>query len=127
MRAVRQVLERAGARGPDEFGCYVVDFRDGGEAEVYADRMETSCMVAIRGTTPDLLDFLFNLLQAGYGVMLPAMEDTVAITTSPASLKGLPDDFPRVVTCDSADGLGVLLAKGVRAWRTYRDQVVDDG
>jgi hypothetical protein len=56
--------------------------------------------------------------------MLPAMEDNVAITTSPESMKGIPDDFPAVVVCNSVEELAVLLADGVGAWEKYRDHVV---
>jgi hypothetical protein len=123
VRAVRQVLRRVGAQGPDEYGCYVVGLEDGGGAEVFADKLKSGCMVSLRGITPDLTRFLFDFLKAGNWVMLPAMEDAVAITTSPGSVKGVPDDFPRIVACDSADEVGVLLTKGVKAWQGYRDQV----
>jgi hypothetical protein len=123
LQAVQQVLKRANAQGPDDQGCYVVQLEDGGEAEVFGSDLANSCMVALQGMTDDLLRFLFDLLKAGNWVMLPAMEDPVAITTSPGILRGIPDDFPRVVTCNSAAELGVLLSSGVHAWEEYRDQV----
>jgi hypothetical protein len=123
LRAVERVLKEAGADSPAEDGCYVVKVGDGGEAEVWASNLGSSCMVALRGITPNLMQFLFDLLIAGNWVMLPAMEDTVAITTSPQSLKGVPTDFPSVVVCKSANELAVLLTEGVRQWEKYRDQV----
>lgn len=125
--ALRAVLKKVTARGPDEFGCYVVQFPDGGSAEVFGCELEQHCMVAVRGTTPDLFRFLFDILMAGNWVMLPAMEDAVAITCSPQSVKNLPGDFPRLVVCNSADDLGILLSKGFGAWKKYRDQIVGDG
>ncbi len=125
MKAVRQVLKRV-TQGPDEHGCYIVQLDDGGGAEVFADDLKTGCMVALRGMTPNLLQFLFDLLKAGNWVMLPAMEDAVAITTSRESIKGVSEDFPRIVICNSADELGVLLTEGVQAWQKYRDQVVGE-
>jgi hypothetical protein len=124
LKAVQHVLKRANAHGPDEHGCYVVQLDDGGGAEVFGSELATGCMVALGGMTVDLLQFLFDLLKAGNWVMLPAMEDAVAIMTSPGCLKGTPDDFPRVVVCKSAAELGVLLSNGVQAWEKYRDQVV---
>jgi hypothetical protein len=121
--AVRHLLERTEAAGPDEHGCYVVRFGDGGGAEVFGGDLRTGCMVAVRGITPDLLQFLIDLLRAGNWVMLPAMEGDIAITASPESLRGVPDGFPRVVICDSAEELGVLLTDGFGAWQRYRDQV----
>jgi hypothetical protein len=127
VKAVRQVLKQVEALGPDEYGCYVVELKDGGGAEVFADDLKTGCMVTLRGITPILIHFLFDLLKAGNWVMLPAMEDTVAITTSPGSMRGVPADFPRIVPCNAADEVGVLLRDGVQAWQEYRDRVVGGG
>jgi hypothetical protein len=90
LKAVQQVLMRAKADGPDEYGCYVVQVDDGAGAEVFGSELATGCMVALREMTADLLQFLFDLLKAGNWVMLPAMEDAVAITTAPECLKGIP-------------------------------------
>lgn len=124
LKAVRNVLKQVDAKGPDEFGCYVVQFPDGGAAEVFANELETGGMVALRGMTPDLTRFLFDLLRAGNWVMLPAMEDSVAMTTSPNNITGAPDDFPKIVTVSTADEVDVLLSKGVKAWQKYRDRVM---
>ncbi|HEY7158723.1 MAG TPA: hypothetical protein VH575_32565 [Gemmataceae bacterium] len=125
LKAVQQVLKRAKACGPDEHGCYIVQLSDGGEAEVFGGELAMGCMVALRGMTADLLQFLFDLLKAGNWVMLPAREDAVAIATSPECLKGIPDDFPKVIVCSSTEEFGTLLTKGVQAWEKYRDQVVN--
>ena len=124
VKAVRKVLAAVNAQGPDEHGCYVVELEDGGAAEVFADQLKSGCMVCLRGITPDLCQFLFDFLKAGQWVMLPIMEDAVALTASPGSVKGVPDDFPRLVTCDSAQELAALFTKGVQDWQKYRDQVV---
>jgi hypothetical protein len=120
---VQQVFRRANAHSPDEFGCYVVQLEDGGSAEVFGSKLATGCMVALRGMTGDLIQFLFDLLKAGNWVMLPAMEDNVAIISSSGFLRNVPDDFPRVVVCNSAPELGVLLSNGVEEWEKYRNQV----
>ncbi len=78
-------------------------------------------MVAVRGITPELTQFLFDMLQAGNWVMLPVTEDFVAITTAPESIKGIPDGFPEIVTVNTADEVAVLVHKGVQAWQEYRD------
>lgn len=122
--AVEQVLGQANPLGPDEHGCYVIDLDDGGSAEVFTNQLAAGCMVALRGMTPRLNQFLFDLLKAGNWVMLPMMEDVVAITTSPESVKVIPDDFPEVVVCHSAEELSFLLGNGVETWKNYRDQVV---
>jgi hypothetical protein len=126
LEAVQKVLREVTARGPDEHGCHVIEFSDGGGAEVFASDLESDCMVSLRGLTPGLSKFLYDLLKAGNWVMIPAMEDAVAITTSPSSLRRIPDDFLRIVVCNSVEELSQLLSGGVRAWEKYRDHVIGE-
>jgi hypothetical protein len=114
------------ARGPDEFGCYVVEFGDGGGAEVFASDLGDGCMAAVRGLTPDLLGFLFDLLGAADWVMMPAMEGNPAIVSAPGLASAFADSFPEVV-CGSPEELGAILSGGYEAWKRYRDQVVGEG
>ena len=127
VKALRTVLKQVHAKGPDDDGCYAIDLKDGGTAEVYADKLKSGCMISLGGITPDLSQFLLDFLKAGNWVMLPAMEDAVAIAASPECVKGVPDDFPRLVICNSAKEVAVLLTKGVKAWQKYRNQVVRGG
>jgi hypothetical protein len=122
----RGVLAKAGARGPDEFGCFVVEFDDGGGAGVFAGGLGTGCMVALRDLTPDLLRFLYDLLRAADWVLLPAMEGNPAIVTSPGLAIDFADSFPEIV-CGSPEELGEILSGGSDAWKTYRDRVVGEG
>ena len=127
VRAVRAALAGAGARGPDEFGCFVVELGDGGGAEVFGDDLSTGLMVALRGLTPDLLRFLYDLLRAADWVLLPAMEGNPAIVSSPGLSGGFADRFPEVV-CGSPEELGAILSGGFDAWRAYRDRIAgEDG
>lgn len=126
LAAVEQVFRQAYAKGPDDLGCYTIELEDGGSAEVYASQLARGCMVALRGITPNLCQFLFHLLKAGNWVMLPVMEDSIAITTAPERLRNIPDNFPEVVICNSPTELGALLARGVWAWSEYRNQVLRD-
>jgi hypothetical protein len=125
-RAVREVLKKGNTKWEDQ-GCCVIEFDDGGTAEILAKDLTSGCMVALRGITPDVSQFLFDLLKAGNWVMLPAMQDAVAITSSPGSVKGVPNDFPRLVTCNSANEIAVLLREGIGGWQEYRDQIVRGG
>jgi hypothetical protein len=81
----------------------------------------------VRNLTPGILQFLLDLLKAGNWVMCPTMEDAVAVTCSPDRLWGVPEDFPEIVTCDSAEELGVLLSDGFGAWKKYRDRLLRRG
>ena len=117
VRAVHGVLAGAGARGPDEFGCFVVELGDGGGAEVFASDLETGCMVALRGLTPDLLRFLYDLLGAAEWVLLPAMEGNPAIVTSPGLASGIRRQLP---------GGRLRLARGVGGGPLGRLRGVED-
>jgi hypothetical protein len=124
LKAVKKLFKTSRAKKPDEFGCHVVEFEDGGHAEIFASRLATGgCMAAVRGLTPDLLRFLFEMLRAADWVMLPAMEGNPAITSSAVSIEWLSADVPRV-GCSSPEDLGLVLTRGVEAWRQYRDKVV---
>lgn len=81
-------------------------------------------MVAVRNLTPALVQFLFDLLQAGRWVMLPAMEGNIAVTVPESVIENVSDDFPERVVCQSAPELQVQLTKGFGAWKKYRDHVV---
>jgi len=124
MDAVRHVLQAAKAQGPDEFGNYDIQGDGGGSADVNCGDLSSGCSVTMHKFTNGVSQFLFDLLKAATWVMLPAVEDSVAITTSAEDLKQIPDDFPRVVACNSADELGILLADGVQAWEKYRRQII---
>jgi hypothetical protein len=83
-------------------------------------------MVALRGITPDVLRLLLDLLRAGNWVMIPAMENTAAIATSPEAFQSVPDGFPDSAICDSIEDLGMFLDRGFQGWKKYRDRVVGD-
>jgi hypothetical protein len=124
--AVLEVLETVKGKSQDQ-GTWVIEFGDGGGAVVLADQLKSGCMVCLHGITPEVSQFLFDFLKAGNWVMLPAMQDAVAITSSPGSVKGVPNDFPRLVTCNSANEIAVLLREGIGGWQEYRDQIVRGG
>lgn len=126
LRAVQEVLSRARSGGVDRRGADLVRMPDGGEAELFSDDLKSGCMVAIRGLTSDLLQFLYDLMAAGKWVMLPTIDDEIAITCCPEHLVGLPGDFPRIVVCKSA-GARDVTDRRIRAWQKYRDQVAGDG
>lgn len=127
LKAVQEVLDKATVHGPNDFGCYIVRAKDGGETEVFASNLGHGCMVALRGITPGILEFLVDLLKVGNWCMVPPMEDNIAIVPSLRAVRSIPDDFPRIVVCDSGEELGALLSGGFCAWKKYRDQVVGDG
>ena len=120
VRSVHGVLAGVGAHGPDGFGCFVVELDDGGVAEVFASNLENGCMVSLRGLTPGLLRFLYDLLRAVDWVLLPAMEGNPVVVMSPGLASGFADSFPEIV-CGSPEELGKILSGGYDSWKTYRD------
>ncbi len=126
LRAVRGVLRGAGATEPDEFGYCLIEFEDGGDAEVHTSRLEEGCGVTLRsGLSPDCLRFLLDLLKAAEWVMLPAMEGNPAIVSSPGLASEFAGSFPEVV-CGTPEELGAILSGGYEAWERYRDQIVGE-
>jgi hypothetical protein len=127
LQAVRDVLRRAEATEPDEFGFCLVEFEDGGDAEVHTSRLEEGCGVTLRsGLSPDCLQFLLDLLKAAEWAMFPAMEGNPAIVSSPGLASEFADRFPEVV-CGSPEELGAILSGGYEAWEKYREQIVGEG
>ena len=122
LEAVRQILRRAKARS-DEEGNFLVEFADGGSVEIYtADDLATGFMASLRrGLTPELTQFLFDLLKAGNWVLLPT-EDNATLATSRDRLANLPPELSPGVVCHTAEELGTLLTGGFASWEKYRDQ-----
>ena len=115
VRAVREVLQKAGAQEAEEDGGCVISFRDGGAAEVYTGGLEKGCSVTPRlGLSPDCLRFLIDLLNAAEWVMFPAMEGNPAIVSSQGMAIEFADSFPEVV-CGLPEELGAILSGGYDA------------
>jgi hypothetical protein len=131
---VHAVLEATEFTGPDDFGFYVVKFPDGVEVEFSAKGLDgaakfTGCAFHIRGMSPHLVRFILGIAKAGDMVMLPAMEDSVPILSSPEQRQQLPSDLaldgPEPVVCRSSAELESLLSGGYAGWRRYRDRVIN--
>lgn len=123
-KAVRSVLARVCPAGPDAHQCWSVKVGDGGGAEVFASDLGHGCMIALRGMTPGVVQWMFSVLVAGNWVLIPVQKKVRAITASMDAIRGIPRGFPDVVVCESSDGLGALLAGGIEEWAKYRDRVI---
>jgi hypothetical protein len=129
--AVRKLLKAGGAAKPDEFGCYAVEFKDGGSAEVFASELAGTeqcdgLMVSLHGLTPMVVGFLYELCRAGNMSATPVMEEEVVVVASEAQRVRVQGRWPAAVVVGSAAELGRLLTDGVAAWQAYRDQVVGE-
>jgi hypothetical protein len=129
--AVRNLLRSAGAAAPDEFGCYAVQFEDGGSAEVFASELggPEQCdglVVSLHRPTPAVIGFVYELCRAGNMSATPVMEDEVVVVASEGQRRRVQCRWPAAVVVGSPDGLGRLLGGGVAAWHAYRDQVAGE-
>ncbi|HXC99568.1 MAG TPA: hypothetical protein VN048_09515 [Verrucomicrobiae bacterium] len=133
--AVLAVLNKAKFQGPDEHGFYVVEFADGHSVEFSAGGLQgegefNDCAFHIRGMSPDLVRFVFEIAKAGDMVMMPATEDFVPILSLPGQQNELPKELAEneipPVLCGSPEELWSLLSGGYEGWKKYRDQVVGD-
>ena len=82
-------------------------------------------MVVRRGLAPDLLRFLYDLLDAADWAMLPAMAENRPVVTRPRRVGDLAADFPEVV-CESPEQLGAMLAGGFEAWAAHRGRAAGE-
>ena len=119
LAAVRHALDVEHVTKRSDHGGYDIQLPDGGLADVFAEDLETGCMFAVRVLSPGLVALLFDVLDAANWVMLPAMENSIAITCSPGSVSNMPDGFPAVVICNSSAELELLLIGGFEAWKQY--------
>ncbi len=126
IESVQRVLKNADSVGPDDNGYWFVE-TENGTAEIACDDLENGCVVTLRGLSPTIEKFLFDLLNAAEWVMLPATEAFFSITTSPKYVKQLPNNLPTPVLCQSPKELEFLLNDGVQAWKKYRDHVLGGG
>ena len=117
VEAVMNVLDRAGARAPDDQGCRAVRFPDGGSAEIFTNDCARRCMVSIHdNVTPSLAQLLFDVMVAGDWVIIPAGSDAdgvgdedVVVAPSTECVANAPSFYGRVVVAESAAGLNTLL------------------
>jgi hypothetical protein len=132
--AVLIVLKTANFTGSG--GSYIVKFPDGIDVEFSARKLEgkdefTNCVFFVRGMSPLLIKFIFEIAKAGDMAILPAMENFVPILTSTKQKQHLPESLaenePPAIVCESALELESLLCGGYNSWKKYRDQIVGSG
>jgi hypothetical protein len=119
--AVRKLLKAAGAAKPDEFGCYAVEFKDGGSADVFASELAGSeqcdgLMVSLHGLTPAVVVFLYELCRAGNMAATPIMEDEVVVVATEELRRRVQGRWPAAVVVGSPEEFARLLSGGVAAW-----------
>lgn len=122
LAAVTKVLDRAGSA--DEDGCRVVQFADGGYAEV--DLSERVCSFSVRGVgvTPSLAQLMFDVMLAGNWVLMSMSGADVVIAPNMECVASAPSFYGRVVVAESPHEVALLLESGFDEWKRYRDSVI---
>jgi hypothetical protein len=128
----RSVLERFQHRHRPEFNAYDVDFADGSHVEMYASGLDggepfDAAMLALRGFSNSIGDFVFEFSSAAGFVIFPAMEPACVLIPGGDLAAHLPadlgDDFQRIPVSSGAELLAALNG-GYEAWRAYRDHAL---
>jgi hypothetical protein len=123
--AVASVLDRVGAKAPDEHGCRVVRLADGTIAEIDANDCARGCVLSTRGgVTLALSQLLFDLAAAGNWVMMPLGGDGVVIAPSAECVKNAPSFYGRIVVARSAREVAAALKGGFDDYKHHRASVV---
>ena len=149
--AVEQVLARTQYEGAD--GYYLIKLADGAVVEFSAKELRVSpasvdpnelhklpfggrlvprgpafasCAFFVRGFTPQLADFIFEVARAGGFSIEAAGGDVLpTILVSESQRADVPHDEERgAVVVDSGEDLMRLLTTSYEKWQAYRDQVM---
>lgn len=128
--ALIKLFAAAEASEANEHGCSITQFADGGSAEAFFDALGddnefSGGMLAVRGLSTELTQFMYSLAEEGNLAMLPAMEGVGTIVTSNAKAQRVVSRWPDAIVVSSPDELHVILSQGFDGWKSYRDQIVD--
>jgi hypothetical protein len=108
---------------------------DGAHVEMYATGLHTDAepfqgaMIAIRGLSDSICDFIYNMCVASSCVAVPTMDPGCVLVPEECMINDFPDgfinDFP-VVHIRSGQDVGIALDGGYDAWAAFRDRVIRD-
>ena len=132
---VVSVLRRHCPDTADDFGFYLVQFPDGSDVEFSAKGLEsdsefTGCAFHVRGFSPHIIGFVFDVAKIGGMVILNAQgADTIVnpttILTDQHQAAHVPSSLGKeAVLCSSPEHLAELLGTGFGNWKAYRDLIV---
>jgi hypothetical protein len=135
---ITAALTRERHVGPDDFGFYIVEFAGGSSVEFNAGGLDsreplTGSAFHIRGTCPELFEFVFEVARAGDFVIFNAQgddsaESPVLILVRPDQEAELPADlvaqFQSRPVCTSGLMLARLLFPDYKEWQAYRAQIL---
>jgi hypothetical protein len=123
--SVLKLLNEVCPSGADRHDCFAIALSDGGDAELFAKKIESGCLCSIRNLSPQLNRLLYALLNSANWVLLPICENLVALSAR-ADLKAplFPEDFPEIIYCSSSEQLASPLLGGFESWARFKNEVV---
>jgi hypothetical protein len=133
--SVLKVLRKHCQDSGNAFGFYNVVFSDGSHVEFSAKHLEsdgdfTGCAFHLRGFTPPIIAFVFEVAVAGDMIIFNAQgRDTpgepLAILIDQSQLTQLPAAAAsNPVICSSPHRLAELLGIGIEKWTVFRDAAI---
>jgi hypothetical protein len=136
---VLSLLRRHCQNSADRFGYYELKFPDGSHVELQAKGLEsddsfTGCGFHLRGFSPAILTFVFDLAVAGDMVIFNAqgiedsLEKPLVILVNQLQKIHLPEGMGHhPVLCTSPRQLTQLLGLSFEQWSEFRDAAIGQG
>jgi hypothetical protein len=132
---VLKVLRKHCQDSGNAFGFYNVEFSDGSHVEFSAKHLEsdgafTGCAFHLRGFTPLIIAFVFEVAVAGDMIIFNAQgrdtpDEPLAILVNQSQLTQLPTAAAsHPVFCSSPYRLAELLGIGIEKWTEFRDTAI---
>ena len=130
--AIQAVISSRSHQGPDEFGCYIFNFDDGTEVELYVGGLDGTeaydfPMFALRSFGIDAVKLILDCALAGEMTILPMMDKYYLILPDANLQAHLPlavlESVDGCIICATAEELHAVLMGGYQGWRTFRDFV----
>lgn len=128
--AILSVIEMVKENGPDEIGAYGVKLSDGSFIELFFDGLEKDGgfqlgMLALRGMSEEVAEFIFKLAEAGHLIIQIAPESG-HIALSDEIAERVRGRWPDVAVVKSANELFTLIQSPFDEWAKFRDRVQKD-
>lgn len=113
MQSIRLVLSKYTTDNQHENAeIFAITFGNRGYwsiVEVDVSGLANGCTIMLRGETPDLYPFLFEVLRSADWMIVASQLDVFGIVESFERLKNVPPDYMKIAQCASPEQLGKLL------------------
>lgn len=133
--AARAFLDTIEHKVEPEFNAYSLTLHDGANVEIYAAGLHgdaeafQGAMIALRGFSDSICDFIYNFCIASSCIAIPAMEASCVLVPEESMTRDLPDGFTddfAVILIQSGSDVGIALEGGYDAWAAIRDRILRD-